>query len=113
MAGILEDIKKMLGYEKDYEAFDTDIKIFINLAFGNLFQLGALTEKYAIAGYDETWNQVPLKASIIDEIKPYIYLFTRLRFDPPTNSFIVTAIENQIKEAEWRINTASEGAFTE
>lgn len=111
MSSILEDIKQMLGFQKEYDAFDTDIKIYINSAFGNLHQLGVLSSKYSISSYDEIWDDLPLTRALGNEIKPYIYLYTRLRFDPPSNSFITEAIEKQIAEAEWRMNVESEGAF--
>ena len=91
MNSILEDIKQMLNLEKDYTPFDTDVQIYINSAFGNLYQLGVLTDKYSITGYDETWDDVPLVRKQAQEIKVYIYLYTRLRFDPPANSFVIEA----------------------
>lgn len=111
MNSILDDIKQMLNLEKGYDPFDTDIQIYINSAFGTLYQLGVLTDKYSITGCDETWDDVPLIRNQVQEIKVYIYLYTRLRFDPPTNSFVTEAIEKQISEAEWRLNVEAEGAF--
>ena len=105
MNSILEDIKQMLNLERDYTPFDTDVQIYINSAFGNLYQLGSIT------GYEETWDDVPLVRKQAQEIKVYIYLYTRLRFDPPANSFVIEAIEKQISEAEWRLNVEAEGAF--
>lgn len=37
---ILASIKKLLGFEEDYTAFDTDIMMHINSAFMGLYQLG-------------------------------------------------------------------------
>ncbi len=42
-------------------------------------------------------------------IKSYIYLRVRLLFDPPSSAFVLTSMENQIKEFEWRINVQVEG----
>lgn len=111
MNSILEDIKQMLNLERDYTPFDTDVQIYINSAFGNLYQLGVLNDKYSITGYEETWDDIPLVRKQAQEIKVYIYLYTRLHFDPPANSFVIEAIEKQISEAEWRLNVEAEGAF--
>ena len=96
MNSILADIKQMLNLEKDYTPFDTDVQVYINSAFGNLYQLGVLTDKYSITGYEETWDDVPLVRKQAQEIKVYIYLYTRLRFDPPANSFVLRLSKNRL-----------------
>ena len=83
-------------------------------ALANYFDIGVdelLDCLYSITGYKETWDDVPLVRKQSQEIKVYIYLYTRLRFDPPANSFVTEAIEKQISEAEWRLNVEAEGAF--
>ena len=41
-------------------------------------------------------------------VRSYVYLRCRLLFDPPSNSFVQTAIEKQISELEWRIQVLAE-----
>ena len=103
MGSILTDIKKLLGITEDYEAFDTDIVIFINGALMSLSQLGACPSGFSITGKDEIWENLGVPINFLEGIKTYIYLKVRLAFDPPTNSFVIDSINKQIHELEWRI----------
>lgn len=103
---ILNTIKKLLGIDSTYTAFDTDIIVAINSAFSVLTQLGmGPTSGYRITGTTETWANYLGTAVNLDLVKDYIYLKVRYIFDPPSSSFAVNAINEQIKEYEWRINT--------
>lgn len=108
MDSIFESIKKMLGLEKEYTAFDPELIIFINMAFSTLTQLGVgPSEGYSITGYDEVWtdylsNDDPLSKQL-EMVKTYIYMKVRLAFDPPAGS-VLEAFNKQIAELEWRIN---------
>lgn len=103
MESILTSIKKLLGISEDYEAFDTDIIIFINNVLMALSQLGACPDGFSIKGKDEIWANLGIPVHKLEAIKTYIYLKVRLAFDPPTNSFVIDSIEKQIHEIEWRI----------
>lgn len=99
----------MLGIERDFDGFDTDIIIGINNAFMFLNQLGiGPADSYSITGIDELWSDFLDSTTNLESIKSYIYLKTKLAFDPPLNSFLVKAIETQISELEWRLNTQIE-----
>ena len=41
-------------------------------------------------------------------VKSYIYLKVRQLFDPPTTSYLISAVERQITELEWRLNVHRE-----
>lgn len=105
---ILLTIKKMLGLDEAYEAFDTDVIIHINTVLMTLNQLG-VGPKYgfSITGKSETWGQFTDKKNL-EAIKSYIYLKVRILFDPPSNSFTISAFEEQAREFEWRIVTQVE-----
>lgn len=107
---ILVTIKKMLGLDAEYTAFDTDIKIFINAAFMVLAQIGVgAREGYRIVDGTETWSDFAADfPELYESIKTYIYLKVKTVFDPPANSYVMTAYENQIKELEWRLNIEAE-----
>jgi hypothetical protein len=108
---ILKSTKKMLGLEPDDTSFDLDIVIHINAAFSVLHDLGVGPELGFVIEDDgsDVWDDFqvadPVKAS---KIKTSVYLRTRLAFDPPTQSFLIDAIKEQIREAEWRLNTNRE-----
>lgn len=101
---ILESIKKLIGIDKDYGAFDIDLIIAINGVFTVLNQLGVGPEKeFAITGPDETWLDFFGVTNAINLVKPYMYLKCKLIFDPPSTGVLHEAIERQISEFEWRI----------
>lgn len=100
--------KKMLGIAEEYHAFDLDIITHINSVFLNLNQLGVgPIMPYQITGEEETWDDF-LQENPIPGVQSYVYLKTRLLFDPPTTSFLVDNIQKQIAELEWRMNVQVE-----
>lgn len=102
---ILTDVKKLLGITEDYTHFDTDIVIYINSALSTLNQIGVgPQEGYRIGSADEGWSEFMGNTDLLEEIKSYVYLKVRLIFDPPTNAFMVTAMEKQIDELTWRLS---------
>lgn len=102
---ILNSVKKNLGIPTDYDVFDTDIIMHINLAFSTLYQLGiGKDHNLRIDSKEQEWKQLFKEYdSCLDFIKDYTYLKVRVLFDPPTTSFVLDALNNNIKEIEWRI----------
>jgi hypothetical protein len=108
-SSILISIKKLLGIEQEYTHFDPDIIIAINSALMALNQMGiGPSIGFMITNADEQWSDFIGDRKDLESIKTYIYLKSKLMFDPPTNSFLVEAIERQLKEYEWRINIQAE-----
>lgn len=105
---ILIEIKKMLGLMADDETFDVDVIIHINSAFSRLNQLGVgPAERFRIQGSNETWDDFWGEKTHLMEVKDYIYLQTKLMFDPPTGG-ILGNYEAQITKLEWLLNAASD-----
>lgn len=106
---ILLSIKKLLGLEPDYEAFDTDIIMHINSVFGTLSQLGLEPDDgFSIEDDTTVWSEYIQNEKLLNSVKTYIYLRVRLLFDPPTTSFAIESFAKQIAELEWRINVQIE-----
>ena len=103
MEYILPSIKKLLGINPEYTAFDTDIIIHINTVFGILNQLGIGPAEgfYVEHGY-ETWSDYTT-ANNENMIRTFVYLKVRLMFDPPTSSVLMDSINNTLAELEWRL----------
>lgn len=103
---ILITIKKMIGLDSEFHAFDTDMIILINSCFSTLFQLGVgpQDQAFRISGDTENWSEFLDDRTNIESVKEYIYLKCKVVFDPPVNSFVVTAFSERIKELEWRLN---------
>lgn len=112
LPSILNTIKTMLNIPIDgtYAVFDNDIITHINSAFMTLKQLGVGPQVgFNIDDHTANWSDF-IDESRYNEVKTYVYLRVRLLFDPPGTSFLVTAIQDQIKELEWRISTEREGS---
>ncbi len=106
---ILETIKKLIGIDKDYGAFDLDLIVAINSSFTILNQLGVGPKKaFSIKGPDELWSDFFSDSEKIDLVKSYIYLRAKVLFDPPSTGVLHEAIERQISEFEWRLRTQAE-----
>lgn len=104
---ILMTIKKMLGLDADYTAFDVDIIVFINSALMVLNQLG-VGEPIRVTGVDETWASFMGDQKDLSSVKDLVYLRVRRVFDPPSSSSVLSEISSQIDELQWRLNVASE-----
>lgn len=109
-SSILTSIKKLLGIEETYLHFDPDIIIHINSAFFNLNQLGVgPITGFRIEDATAVWTDFIGERLDLESVKSFIYLKTRLVFDPPQMGYLVDAIKDQIKELEWRLNVQMEG----
>ena len=105
MESILESIRKLIGPSAQYTIFDNDLIMHINTVFFTLCQLGVTEEPFVISGTDETWDEFHADTDL-EAVKTYVYLKCRMYFDPPTNSALISAINEQIKELEFRLNVA-------
>lgn len=108
---ILLSIKKLLGLDRNYNAFDTDVVISINSILNVLYQLGVSKEPYYINGDMETWTDYLGDRKDLEMIKSFVYLRVRLLFDPPTTGVLHEAMERQASELEWRLNIEAEGGM--
>lgn len=105
MASVLNDIKKLLGIPDDDTSFDTDIMIHINSHFLTLNGLGVGPETpFMISSSEDSWDGFTQGKLNLESVKLYIYLKTRLAFDPPSTSFVGEALKKQADEIEWRLN---------
>lgn len=105
MASILTTTKKILGLEADYTAFDLDVTTHINAALSTLDQVGVgPVGGFFIEDATEQWEDLGVADNQLNLLKSYIYLKVRMLFDPPSTSFHVTAMENQLNELLWRLN---------
>ena len=100
---ILNTIKKMIGIDKDYDAFDMDLIVHINSIISTIAQIGGCQSGKYITNEKDTWTDIFGDYSNISELKSYMYIKIRLIFDPPGNSFITESMNKIASEFEWRI----------
>jgi hypothetical protein len=106
---ILISTKKILGIAEDYAVFDPDIITHINTAFSTLTQLGVgPAEGFMIEDETAVWTDFVSDDHQYNSVKSYVFLRVRLLFDPPTTSYLITALEKQLQELEWRLNVHRE-----
>lgn len=103
MDSILDSIKKLLGIQPEYRAFDEDLIIHINTIFVVLNQLGiGPQEGFFIVDETTYWDEymTDINQAIV---RSYVYLKVRLLFDPPGSGILVDSINRMISELEWRL----------
>ena len=113
-ASILTSTKLVCGLTEAETAFDFDILTGINAAFANLKQFGVgPAAGFVVEDSQAEWTDFVDANVDISHVKNYIFLKTRVMFDPPPLSFHLDAMNNQIKEMEFRIQTDREVAVYE
>lgn len=110
---ILETIKKLLGAE-NIDEFDSNIVIFINGALNTLTENGIGDPKgFRINGSEETWDQFITNdnSNLYELCKEYIFLRTKLLFDPGSmSSYATNAVKEQLQEDLWRMREQADPA---
>lgn len=106
---ILTSIKTQLSLMPEDESFDNEIVIFINAAFARLTLLGVgPIEGFSIQDDSTTWDEFVVDITQEALAKTYVFLKVKIVFDPPTNSSLAKAIEEQIKEYEYLLKVEAE-----
>ena len=100
---ILTEVKRMLEIEQETTEFDIDIISHVNSAFFSLSEIGVgpAIPFYidSFTTWDEFKTSIP-KSIILD----YLYLKTKMVFDPPTSSSVIDAFKERLSELEFRMN---------
>lgn len=107
---ILNSIKKVIGLVEEDHSFDVDILLHTNSVFSTLTQLGVgPVTGFEIEDDSTMWDTFLGDDPRANFVKSYVYLKVRLLFDAPSNPSVLTSMNEQIKELEWRINVLMEG----
>lgn len=110
MNSILTTTKELAGLTAEYDSYDKDIVMYINSVFLILKQLGVgPVEGFVITGATETWEEfLPDNKVLREATKAYMGTKVRLKFDPPTSSALLDALNRDVAESEWRLNHEAE-----
>jgi len=104
MDSILITIRTMLGVQADFDGFDSIIIAGINSAIFSLSQIGiGPGGGFSITDTEDEWPDLYDEVVNLEGVKSYIYLKTRLLFDPPTTGYLVQSVNAQILELESRL----------
>ncbi len=106
---ILNSVKDYVGISPDDLSFDEEILLHINTAFMTLRQINVGSETpFTVEDDTADWTDFTEDDKILPMVKSYITLKTRVMFDPPTSSALMTALNQTISEYEWRLNVESD-----
>ena len=96
--------------DEDYEYYYNDIMIHLSTIFMYLSQIRiGPSDGFSISDETTTWEDfLPSDNKNFEAVKTYIYLKTRLIFDPPQSSSTMEAMKQTISELEWRLNVEAE-----
>ena len=104
---ILLTVKKLLGLDEDFPAFDEDLIVHINSVFFIMHQMG-IGKMFRITGVDELWSEYLDNRLDLELVKTYVYAKVKMAFDPPTTGALKEALQELIKESEWRLFSATD-----
>lgn len=108
MESILNSVKSFVGISEEEDHFDQDIMIQINSMFSRLRQMGLGPEDpFSIVDEKSIWSDFTEEDPDLSEVKTYVQLKTKLIFDPPANSNILKAYQDEVKEIEWRLTVVA------
>ena len=106
---ILNTIKKMVGFDKEYTHFDLDLIVQINSCFSVLHDLGVGPEGgFYITDDKVTWDEYGIPEPYLAMVKNYVFINTKLLFDRPETSYAIQAMTKSASELEWRLHAESE-----
>lgn len=106
MDTVLADVRKILGGEMVPNNFDPQIIIHINTVLAISDQLSDMLAK-KVVDKDTVWEDIIPNIEENEAIKSYVGLKVKKMFDPPTSSVLMTSLDENIRELEWRIGVDS------
>lgn len=111
---ILDSVKKVIGMDPSYTAFDIDIIMHINTQFSKLYNLGVGPKNAAFEIEDKNakWSDFLQGKTNINMVKTYVCMAVRLIFDPPPTSFGIEAVKTEIQEMGWRLNVLDDNTHS-
>lgn len=101
---ILATVKDALGIPISVEVFDVTLLMHINTVFNILREFGVENRSIFAIDSGTVWSSYLEDSQELEMVKTDVYLRVRLMFDPPTSSFVLNSIQEQVKELEWRLN---------
>lgn len=110
---ILGDIRSLLVGDPEDTSFDLDLMFAINTALNNLTDVGVgPKEGFQVTGDTQTWdsflgnieNNDTNKRILLNRVKTYVELETRIIFDTPNSSYVLEALQKKADEAFVRAN---------
>lgn len=104
---ILVSTKAALGVLQDDPSFDGEILTFINASLAEVHQVGiGPAEGLMIFSETEEWEALIGTDVRLNLVKPYVFLYVKMLFDPPDVGFVLTSMERILERHIWRLMVA-------
>lgn len=101
---ILASVKKINNIEETDASFDNELILAINSALMVVMQeWHGMDHAFKLQDGTETWAQLLGEDVDYEGVKELIGLKVRLTFDPPSSQTVMQAIQDQIRDLEWRL----------
>lgn len=107
---VLTSVKICLcGIPENDESFDENLMMYINSAFGTLYQLGIGPEEgYVISNKTDNWSDFITDQRLQVLVKDYVVNYCKIHFVPPESGFVMTSLEQNMDRLEWRLRVFGE-----
>lgn len=106
---ILADVRSACSLESTDSTFDNQLIPLINGQIMMAHQFGIGPSAFVISGITQTWDDWLGEASSdLEAIKIWLGYSVLLLFDPPDNSTVLKAYQDQILKIEWMLREKSE-----
>lgn len=100
---ILDTVKDICDVSPSDTSFDNVLKLHTNTVLFTVRQLGVNDEPFRLENGKEEWDDFTDREDI-EAVKSYVGLKVKKIFDPPTSGALKEALDETIKELEWRLN---------
>lgn len=101
---ILASVKKICNIADPDTSFDSELIMFTNTVLMELMQeWHGMDHAFRIENGTETWDDLLNGDTDYEGVKELVGLKVRLMFDTPTSGSVMQAIQDQIKNLEWRL----------
>lgn len=101
---ILTSVKKLNNILEDDNSFDQELIMYINSALMTIMQeWHGMDHAFRIEDGTETWDDLLGEDADYEGVKELVGLKVKMMFDPPSNSSVLQAVNDQIKDLEWRL----------
>lgn len=101
---ILNSIKDLLGIQEEDHGFDKELIFHINRVFLNLNQIGVGPDEIFVVTDDkDSWDDFVDDEGLIGSVAEFVKLKVQILFDPPTSNVLMEALNEALRETEWRL----------
>lgn len=109
---ILNSIKLLVNSEEEDHDFDAEIITYINDSFLALNAMAVGTnEIFHIEDASAVWGDFTQDEGLIGSMKSFIAARVRLRFDPPTTSYLIDALKDQQFESGFYLRVYEDDTY--